>query len=123
MSNEVESKEVVKKSKSAIIKEIIYAIIAAIISFAVAFGLITTEQEAEVKNKMQSINATATEVVEMLQNGDVTNAMAKANQIVVDTNAVKEIAKQGVDKAKEKTETSKEIVQKAVDEIKEAAKK
>ena len=124
MSNEVESGEVkVVKTKSVVIKEIISAIIGAAISFAVTFGLITTDQEAEIKGKMQNINTTATEVVEMLKKGDVVNALAKANQIVADTNTVTEIAKQGIDNAKEKAEASKEIVKKATSEIKEAAKK
>ena len=49
MSNEVESGEVkVVKTKSVVIKEIISAIIGAAISFAVTFGLITTDQEAEI---------------------------------------------------------------------------
>jgi hypothetical protein len=124
MSNEVESGEVkVVKTKSVVIKEIISAIIGAAISFAVTFGLITTDQEAEIKGKMQNINTTAIEVVEMLKKGDVVNALAKANQIVADTNTVTEIAKQGIDNAKEKAEASKEIVKKATSEIKEAAKK
>lgn len=125
MSNEVENKEGVvevannksTKGKVGIVKEIISAIVGAAVSFAVTFGFITTEQEAELKEKMTDINNSATEVVDLLKKGDVNNAISKANKIVEDTSAITTIAKQGVDKAKEKAEKSKEIVEKTKKEI------
>ena len=131
MSNEVEKNEVVVektetkavKSKSVVIKEIVSAIIGAIISFAVTFGFITSEQEAELKSKMTNINTSATEVVELLKKGDVDNALSKANKIVEDTNMVTTIAKQGIDNAKNKVDKSKEIVEKTTKDIKEVVEK
>ena len=119
----MEEKVVETKKKSTIIKEIISAIIGAAISFAATFGLITSDQESEVRSRMANINATATEVVDILKKGDVVTAIAKVNKIVEDTKAVKEIAKSGIEKAKEKSEETKKIVKKAEEEIKEATKK
>ena len=124
MSNESENKEVkIEKSKSVVIKEIISAIIGAIISFAVTFGLISTDQETELRNRMSNINATATEVVEVLQRGDIVTAIAKANKIVEDTKVVSNIAKEGLAAVKEKSKEIKEIAEKANNNIKEASKK
>ena len=131
MSNEVEKNEVViektetkaVKSKSVVIKEIVSAIIGAIISFAVTFGFITSEQEAELKSKMANINTSAVEVSELLKKGDIVTALAKVNKIVEDTNAVTAIAKQGAETVKEKAEKSKNIVEKTTKEIKEAVEK
>lgn len=131
MSTETENKEVSnevvetkkEKKKSVIVKEIISAIIGAAISFAATFGLITSDQEAEVRSRMANINTTATEVVEVLKKGDIVTAIAKVNKIVEDTNAVKEIAESGIKKAKEKSEETKKIVEKTKEEIKEATKK
>lgn len=132
MSNENEVKnEVVEtteqkktqKKTFTVIKEIISAIIGAIISFAVTFGVITSDQEVEIKSRMNNINTSATEVVELIKKGDIVNALAKANKIVEDTNAVKNIAKSGVEKTKEKAQKTKEIVEKASTDIKKATEK
>lgn len=124
MSNESENKEIkVEKSKSVVIKEIISAIIGAIISFAVTFGLISTDQETELRNRMSNINATATEVIETLQRGDIVTAIAKANKIVEDTKAVSSIASKGFEAVKDKSKEIKQIAEKANNDIKEATKK
>lgn len=119
----MEEKVVETKKKSTVIKEIISAIIGAAISFAATFGLITSDQEAEVRSRMANINTTATEVVDILKKGDIVTAIAKVNKIVEDTKVVKEIAESGIEKAKEKSEETKKIVKKAEQEIKEATKK
>ena len=119
----MEEKVVETKKKSTVVKEIISAIIGAAISFAATFGFITSDQESEVRSRMANINATATEVVDILKKGDIVTAIAKVNKIVEDTKAVKEIAESGIEKAKEKSEETKKIVKKAEEEIKEATKK
>ena len=134
MSNEVEKNveqsevetaetkvvEVKSKKLSTVIKEVISAIVGAIIAFAVTFGVITTDQEAEIKSRMANINTSATEVVELLKKGDVVNALAKANKIVEDTNTITSIAKEGIENTKKKSEETKEIVKKTTAEIKKA---
>ena len=126
MSNENESavevvmeeKVVGTKNKSTIIKEIIFAIIGAVISFAATFGIITSDQESEVRSRMANINTTATEVVDILKKGDVVTAIEKVNKIVEDTKAVKEIAESGIEKAKEKSEETKKMSKKLKNKLK-----
>lgn len=132
MSNEIEKTTEVCNSKfSVFIKEAISVVIGAVIAFAVTFGVVTTDQDAKTKNKIKTINTSATEVVELLKKGDVANALVKANKIVEETNTNKKVVapenkvvKNELEKTKEKKieETKKvNVVEKKV--VKDVKKK
>lgn len=100
------------------VKNIVSAVIGAAISFGVTIGIVSADQEKQLNERLNNINAKAGEVVTALNSKDVNSAIAKAKEIVEETKAVKKVAKEVIAETKEKVQEKTKKVKETAEQAK-----
>ena len=76
-----EAEQTKKFKPMELAKTFVSAVLGAAISFAVTFGIVTTDQEKQLNEKMSNINTKAEEVVKALENNGIKTIMKEQDLI------------------------------------------